>query len=118
MTPERSKFNERVVVTIRSISDEELELSSRLNAAIGIINVEMSLLPTSVEIEDCPSAALLRSIVWCQAALVDALRCALQLSQLSGIDGYSRQFISEVLIASETNQARLAGLEEAITILN
>ena len=118
MTPERSKFNERVVVTIRSISDDELELSSRLNAAIGIINVEMSLLPTSIEIEDWPSVVLLGSIVRCQAAMVDALRCALQLSQLGGIDEYSRQFISEVLITSETNQARLAGLEGAITILN
>ncbi|NNN10000.1 MAG: hypothetical protein HKL85_12535 [Acidimicrobiaceae bacterium] len=102
-------------MTIRSISDEELELSSRLNATIGIINVEMSLLPMSIKVEDWPSAELLRSIVWCQVALIDALRCALQLSQLGGIDRYSRQFIKEFLITCETNQARLAGLERAIS---
>ena len=97
-------------MTIRSISDQELELSSRLNAAIGIINVEMSLLPTSFEIEEWSWAERLRSIVWCQAAMIDTLRCALQLSQLSGIDGYSQRFIEEVLIACETYQARLGGL--------
>lgn len=102
-------------MTLRSISDCELELSARLNAAIGIINVEMSLLPAATEFEDWSSGAVLRTIVWCQDALLDALWCALQLSQLNDIDKCSRTFIAEALVSYEQNHARLTKLEEDVS---
>ncbi len=101
-------------MTLRSISDRELELSARLSAAIGIINIEMSLLPATTEFDDWPSDAVLRTIVWCQDALLDALWCALQLSQLDDIDEYSRMFIAEILVSYEVNHARLTKLEEDV----
>lgn len=102
-------------MTPRFISNDELELSSQLNAALGVINVEISLLPSSGEVDDWPSDAVLRTIVWCQDALLDALRCALQLSLLDDIDKYSRVYIAEVLVSYEMNHARLAELEEYVS---
>ena len=101
-------------MTIRSISERELELSARLNAAIGIINIEMSLLPAPREFDDWPSDAVLRTIVWCQDALLDALWCALQLSQLADIDEYSTMFIAEVIVSYVVNHARLTKMEEDV----
>ena len=94
-----------------NVSQQELKLSAKLNALLGELGAEMSQLPTERTIGQWTTNEVLHSVNRCKNALIDALRCAVRLSQLGEIDGLSEQWIREVLDCVEVDQSRLDYVE-------
>ena len=94
-----------------NVSQQELKLSAKLNALLGELGAEMSQLPTERTIGQWTTNEVLLSVNRCKDALIDALRCAVRLSQLGEIDGLSEQWIREVLDCVEVDQSRLDYVE-------
>lgn len=96
---------------MEAVSEQELNLSTKLNALLGDLGAEMALLPTERTIERWTTSDALRSVCRCKDALIDALHCAVRLSQLGKLDEISQQWIAEVLKRTEEVQSRLDYVE-------
>lgn len=94
------------------VSEQELNLSAKLNALLGALAAEMSLLPTERTVGDWTTSELLHSVCRCKDALIDALRCALRLSRLGELDEYSSRWIAEVVDRVEMDQSHLDHVED------
>ena len=78
-------------VTMHVVSEHELNLSAKLYGLLGGLSAEISQLPTERTVRDWTEGEVLHSVCRCKDALIDALRCALRLSQLGELDELSRQ---------------------------
>ena len=99
-------------MTTHVVSQDELNLSTKLNCLLGDLSAEISLLATARTIQSWTPTEILHSVCRCKDALIDALRCAVRLSQLGNLDEISEQWISEILRLSEGDQALLDHVEE------
>lgn len=97
---------------MHTVSEHELNLSSRLNCLLGEHNAEISLLPNARTIHDWTTSEVLHAVCRCKDTLIDALRCALRLSQLGDLDEVSEQWIAETLRVSDVDQSLLELVEE------
>ena len=96
------------------VSEHELNLSAKLYGLLGGLSAEITQLPTERTVRDWTEGEVLHSVCRCKDALIDALRCALRLSQLGELDEISRQWIAEVLQYSEEDQALLEHVEDVL----
>ena len=96
------------------VSDDELNLSSKLNSLLGELRVEISQLPNARTIRDWSASEVLHSVCRSKDALIDALRCAVRLSQVGDLDEISQQWIAEILIYSEVDQSLLEHVEDEL----
>lgn len=99
---------------MNAVTEYELNLSSKLNSLLGELRAEMSQLPTARTIRDWTAGEVLHSVSRCKDSMIDALRCALRLSQLGDLDEVSQQWIVEILKYSEEDQSLLEHVEEVI----
>ena len=97
-----------------NVSQMELSISSRLYVLLGDLGAEVSQLPTERTIDRWSRGEVLQAVCRCKDALIEALDCALQLSQLGELDEYSQQWFDEVLRYREEDQALLEHVEEVL----
>lgn len=96
------------------LSVYELNLSTKLNCRLGELRAEISQLPSDHTIGDWTTSEVLHAVCRAKDALIDALHCALRLSQLGEIDEVSRGWIDEALQCVERDQSLLDYVEETL----
>ncbi len=96
------------------VSVNELNLSGNLYGLLGELAAEMSQLPTERTVERWIVTEILHQVCRCKDALIDALHCALRLSQLGNLDDRSQEWIAEILRYTEQDQSQLDHVEDTL----
>ena len=96
------------------VSVNELNLSGNLYGLLGGLAAEMSQLPTERTVERWIATEILHQVSRCKDALIDALHCALRLSQLGNLDDRSQEWIAEILRYTEEDQSQLDHVEDTL----
>ncbi len=99
---------------MNAVSQQELDISAKLYGLLGALSAEIAQLPTERTIRSWSQNETREAVSRAKDATIDALRCALRLSQLGEIDEVSRGFIAEILRYSEEDVAQLAHVEETL----
>ncbi len=97
-----------------TVSEQELDLSWKLNRLIGDLHCEVAQLPNERTINRWTRSELYVALLRCKDSMLDAQKCAIRLSRIGDIDHYSGVWIDELLNYCEEYQARLEWAEEVL----
>jgi len=97
------------------VSEQERNLSAKLYGLLGGLAAEISQLPNERSAQYWNELDALHAVCRCKDALIDALHCALRLSQLGEVDQASQLWITEILQRSDDDQSLLFHVEDHLT---
>ncbi len=99
-----------------TITEQELELSWKLNRLIGDLHVEVAQLPNERTIDRWTRDELYVAMLRCKDAMLDAQKCVIRLCRLGDIDHYSRVWVDEAVKYCEEYQGLLDWAQDVLML--